>query len=432
MQATFKGVPFHIINSPGASSPTQNALNQVGTAITAIGQVFGAAQSQAPANVNFSAALPRVHDTTGRRKVFYQFPFQDGQTTGDLGRKPFRFEFDVVFFGQNYFTGYQNLYNVLNQPSPGYLIHPVLGKIQCVPTDWDVTHENTQRLALTMRITFEEHTYNQSLPYATVPGLLTPVGTSSPTTFKSAIVAAMNVFQSITAVNTAIQAQTSYAKSLVNGAVNLVNGVQSSVLLTLQSLYLSFSPASTALSPDLPALLPVNLGGQALPSGGQQSALYPMTDSSNTPFSASATPSTTNTGTQAAPNANLSPTQAEAAVNAVLMQIEQTVEALNSSTPETPGALPGQGALDFYDQVLTLKQIGQSLVTACIQGIASSQQTTTTFTVDPTLISVSIFEVAFAIGLPVNYADQIRILNPQLESVNFIPGGTVLNIPVQA
>jgi hypothetical protein len=306
-----------------------------------------------------------------------------------------------------------------------------LGKIQCVATDWEVTHQNTERLALTMRIVFQEHTYSTSLPYSTVPGLATPISTSKPTTFKSAIVAAMNVFQTITAVNTAIQAEVSYAKSLINGAISLVNGIQASVLATLQGIYLSFSPASTSLSPDLPGLLPVNLGGQALPSGNQQSALYPLTNASNTPFSASSVPSIQNTGTQSAPNSNLTPVQAEAAVNAVLVQIEQAVEYLNNSTPDVPGAIPGQGALDFYSSVLTLKQIAQSLVQACIQGIASSQQLTTTFTVNPELISVSIFEVAFAIGLPVNFADQIRILNPELESVNFIPGGTVLNIPIQ-
>lgn len=431
VQATFKNVAFHIINSPGALGPAQNLVNAAGNAVKSIGQVFGASK-QAPENINYSAALPQVHDTTGRRKVFYQFPFQDGQTTGDLGRKAFRFEFDVVFFGPNYFIGYQKLYTVLNQATPGFLIHPVLGKIQCVATDWQVTHRNDERNALTMHIVFDEHTYNQSLPYATVSGLATPIATSKPTTFKSAIVAAMNVFQTVTAATTAIRAYTSYAKSLINGVTNLINGVQADVLNCLQSLYLSFSPASVSLSPDLPGLLPVNLGGQALPSGGQQSALYPMTDASNTPFSASSKPSTTNTNTQQAPNTSLTPIQAEALVNTVLAKIETAIAVMNQATPQTVGAVPGQGALDFYPQVLLLKQIAQSLVTACIQGIASSQQTTTTFTVDPTLVSVSIFEVAFAIGLPVNLSDQIRQLNPDLESVNFIPGGTVLNIPIQA
>lgn len=408
-----------------AGSPTQSKWNIVQSSYNDVPfHIFSSAQASGSA-VNYSAAVPRVHDKTGRRKVFYQFPFRDGQTTGDLGRAPFTFDFEVVFFGTNYFAGYQKFYNVLNTATPGILRHPVLGDITCVASDWEVTHENSQRLALTMRVTFHEHTYTPGLVFSNnlfQGGALTsPV---KPSTFKGALIAALSVFQTINAVKTAITNEVRYAKSLVNGAINLVNGIQTGVLSTLQSLYLSFSPTAISLAPDLPGLLPVNLGGQALGAGQTASVLYPLTNANQTPFSTQGTPSLSNTG----PTANLTPLQAQNVVNAALAQIEAAVQLLNGATPL--GGSPGQGALDFYDQVLSLKQLAIQLVQVLISGIASSQQVTTTYTVPPTLAAMCIYEVAFAIGLAMNDSDQIRQMNPNLRSVNMIPGGTVLNIPV--
>lgn len=391
-ESSFKNIPFHIFTSAQASpggSP-----------------------------INYSAGVGRVHDSTGRRKTKYQFPFQDGQTTGDLGRSPFVFEFNVIFFGANYFAGYTAFYNALNQATPGTLRHPVLGDRNCVPTDWEVVHESQSRLSLAMTVRFEEHTYDPGLTFQNVPTITQPVSTGSPSTLKSAVLACLSVFQTVNQIQTAITSNLAYATSFKNGVVNLVNGTTQSFLLTLQSVYLSFAPASVSLSPDLPGVLPTNLGGQVNSAGKVNSNLYPLTNNSLTPFSTAATPSSTNPQ-------SLTPIQAQNQVNVVLGQLEAAVQMIN-------GGNDGQGALDFYDQVLTLKQAGVLLRNVLIQAIASSNNVTTQYTINPTVPYMSVREVAFAIGLDVNSSDQITQLNPQLLSVNQIPGGTTLNIPVVA
>ena len=60
-------------------------------------------------------------------------------------------------------------------------------------------------------------------------------------------------------------------------------------------------------------------------------------------------------------------------------------------------------------------------------GIASSRARLNTYTL-PRLMSVR--EVAFANGLTPNEGEEIEIMNPALESANYIPKGTVLKIPV--
>lgn len=388
-QSKFRGVPFHIF-SQGGTLPDGS-------------------------QIAYSAGVEHVTDNAGRRKVFYEFPYQDGQTSGDLGRQPFNFDFDVIFFGPNYYQGYQAFYNALNQPTPGVLTHPVLGDINCVPAQWQTTHQSSQRLALTMRVSFHEHTYDPGLPFTNASTAATPLTIGKPSTFTSAVIAVLSAFQTIDAVQTAVNANLSYVSSFKNGIAQLVTTYKSSFLLTLSNIYLTFSTSPVSLGSDLPGVLPVNLGGVLDSSGNQVSSNFPLTSSTDTPFSEVSTPSLANPQT-------LTPIQATAQVNSVLTQLETLVTSLNSANK-------GQGALDFYDNVLALKQGGVQLRQALLQGIATSNKVTTQYTVPPYL-TMSIREVAFDIGLDVNLCDQITQLNPQILSTNYIAGGTVLNIPV--
>lgn len=401
---------------------------------SAFGSVFGPAQDQVwdvvestynpdrpplvpvtfhvfKSSLPYNAAVPRVHDRGGRRKVPYEFPFRDGQTTGDLGRRPMNFEFDILFHGPNYIRGYQNLINALNQPTPGVLTHPVLGDIRCVPIEWEVTHESNQRMALAMRVSFAEHTYDAGLPFKNKTGSQTD-SSGGPSTFKQAMIAAVTAFRNIDNALAIVQANVAFASSLKNGIVQEIQTYKDEFLLTLQSIYLTFNPDKVSLTPDLPGVLPVNLGGQATTSGTQASNLYPFQNQSQTPF-AEVSSSSSQTPTA------LSVIEAQDKVNSVRASAESIVASLNSADP-----------LGNYDAVLAIKQGALQMQVALQQGIASSNAQTTTFTVPDTIAVMTVREVAFAIGLDVNDSDQITQLNPQILSANYIPGGTVLNIPV--
>ena len=84
--------------------------------------------------VDWQGALSQIQDAGGRRKVKYQYPYRDGQTTDDLGRKPGSFTMEIVIHGLRYMRGLAALEREFDKPTPGTLIHPIRGQMTVAST----------------------------------------------------------------------------------------------------------------------------------------------------------------------------------------------------------------------------------------------------------------------------------------------------------
>lgn len=350
---------------------------------------------------SYSAAVSQIVDQQGRRKVKYQYPYRDGQTTDDLGRKPGAYTFNVLIFGDNYLVGLQNLISELNDPTPGILTHPIFGDIQVVPTDFSLTHSHEQRKAVQLSLSFEEH--NFSIAQLTD---ITPVDKT--VTSKLAKLAA--AFGKIANVIDAVKANVQAVQSVKNGIVQSVQEFQTGFAALAASLNATFNPGG----PTLPALLPVNVGGLQN-SDGTLNTTPSTVISPSDPFAS-------------VPVSSLSQGAQVALATQTLSKNMQTQRDNITAIIESLKAVGnGQGGLVFHDNILDLKTIAIDMQDALEAGIASSNSRVVQYV---TPWDMTVREVAFANGLTPGQGIEIALLNPQLGSLNQIPSGTSLMVAV--
>jgi prophage DNA circulation protein len=338
---------------------------------------------------NFNAGVDEVQDNWSRRVIPFEYPYIDGQTNDDLGRNGESFVFNILIYGQNYYPQYVALMKQFNSPLPGTLIHPVRGPMKVKPKEAVVTHKSDARQAVALKVTFVEHNFEASFtaPVQTTKSVLaTAVG------FISAIAGVVNSVQSITTVATSI------AKSVISA----VTGYQNSYTTTLVAMNTSFNSGSTV---DLPSLLPNN----------PASTTFPSAESPNSPF-AGVNQSQTNSAAAAQ-----TPSQMIASVAAVRNQLTSLIEMME-------GVSGGQGALIYYNQILTLKQSAQAMQQALVVALQSSTSQIVNYTVPKGKV-MTVREICFANGISPDESEQVVQLNPTLLSVNYICGGTVVQVP---
>lgn len=349
----------------------------------------------------YNAAVATVNDTMGRRKVKYMFPYKDGQTTDDLGRKPQSFEFDVLIFGNNYMLGLKNLLGEINDPTAGTLTHPVFGDIGCVCEEFDIIHSNEKRKAVAVRLKFIEHNFTiQTLADITVKD----------TSTKGALTKLAGAFAKFQNLVNAIEANVAAARTIKNQIKGAIADFQSQFGSTASSMNATFNGPNAS---DIPQLLPVNQGGLQTTSGGINTSVVASVISPSDPFAA-------------IPIADLS---AATAIALATSNIIKQIQALRDQTTAIIKSLLAiqNGGLTFHDNILDLKVTMIDLQDALEKGIAQSNSKIIQFI---TPHDMSIREVAFANGISMTDASQIQLLNTQLLSVNFIPKGTSLSVAV--
>ena len=372
---------------------------------------------------DYQASLPSIQDSGGRRKIKLVFPYEDGQTTDDLGRAAASFDLEVVFFGERYKAGMNGLMEQLNRPEPGTLIHPVLGSVRCAMETFTQTHSHDMKQAVTLRLHMIEH--NFSVAKANV----------SKKTVKSSLSGAVKALQAVARAIETVRAAVLLAVNLRRTIEAKIAAFQAFVQGFLVDANATFNTGS---STDLPGILPVNQGGLAAPTTTRNTSSTTLTANIG---GTSITPSGyirvgTRFTTVIAPTdpfANL-PAELLSAVAreaVAVLQLTQRVDIARQQANEIVGdiesAQGGDGATMLYDVVQTIIQMAVSCQEVLQSGITSSRSRIVTYTV-PRLMSVR--EVAFANGLTPNDGEQIEIMNPTLESANYIPRGTVLKIPV--
>lgn len=366
---------------------------------------------------SYNGALSQVNDQGGRRKVKFVYPYRDGQTTSDLGALAEDFEFDILLFGTNYMNGFNKLMRELNKPTPGDLVHPVRGKLRVVPTSWTVTHSSEQRKALSLRVMFSEHNFTI--------GDFTALKDSS---VKSALTSAIEFFAKIESYIVHVQGLIQFGRDVIAAVSALLSRYQTNYATTLTRLNQTFNGGTSV---DIPGLLPVNGGGVGQGSGGSVTvagssgatvsqgasaadATFPIAYAPSDPFVAVPT-SVVSAETSLA----IAVTEITKEVNALRVELQTVIDAM-----EAAGG--GEGSLEFYDDIIGLKQSAVVMQQILERGIASSQAQIVSY-VTPQIMNIR--EIAFANGLDVDRAGDIDLLNPALESVNYVPKGTAVQVP---
>lgn len=83
----------------------------------------------------------QVTDDAQRDVQNHAYPYVNGEDTEDLGRTAIGTEIAAVFWGDDYESRLQKFLEVLDQPGPGELIHPIFGSIPLAQVAaWRVRH----------------------------------------------------------------------------------------------------------------------------------------------------------------------------------------------------------------------------------------------------------------------------------------------------
>jgi prophage DNA circulation protein len=382
----------------------------------------------------WGGSVGRIQDTGGRRKAVLEFPYTDGQTLDDLGRKGETFEMEIVFFGPGYRNGLNSLLQQVDIPQPGLLLHPVRGSVTCALIDYTLEFSEGQRNAVLMRARFSEHNFDA------VSLSITPVVKSIPAVMAGAVTVLQGLGSVVVAIKNAIKLVQSVKSELAQTTQGYINQFQS-FLADVNSLT---SPAvGDNNGYQFPGIAPVNTGGQ----------LQTISAAVSTNSQAASTSATAGVGGVATlpggyvlvgqrnptvvaptdPFANidpslLNPTTAAAITVTKLGQEVQTLRAAGQALiASMEAANSGAGSTQMRDLILVIIQsaISAQQVLEAVQASSSAQLVTY---VVPTNKVMSIREVAFANGLTPDDAADILVLNPSLESTNYIPGGTSLQV----
>lgn len=397
------------------NNPTDFARLTLSTASSALNQLAGATQSKwdideaayghpstragtdsmvlfhvFKSGEDYDAAVDRVEEVGGRRKASFAFPYLDGQTTDDLGRRGETYTFNVLIHGPNYKKAYDRLIKEFNDPRPGTLVHPVRGRLTVAVSEWSTTHESNSRKAVTMRVTFIEHNFDVSF-------------TRVDKTFKGALSQAVGFFSKIDAILTKVESNLLLIQTVKNIITSSVSAYKTNYAQTLGKLNTTFNTGSTD---DIPSLLPTNTDGE--------NSTYNVAQSPNDPLSG-------------VPQEEISSQTFQAlAVEQAIDQVKVLRAAVQDSINQLSNCLDGEGSLEFRDDIVTLKESSKAAQDILELGIQTSNAKILTYKV-PRIMSVR--EVAFESGIQVDRSIEIELLNPLLLSFNYIPKGTLIKVP---
>lgn len=347
---------------------------------------------------DFQAAVPSVQDTGGRHKVKYKFPYRDGQTTNDLGRTPLGFSFDVIFHGTNYLDAFKAILREMNKPVPGELVHPVMGRFQCVMETYQVTHSNQMRKAMSVQFVMTEHNFSI--------GSLDQV--SDTKNFKKALIDCTNAFSLIDEAISSVLDATFLAQTLKDRFNDTMREYASQYGRILSAMNSVFNPGGS--SADIPTLNPTDD-----PGGTDGGDTFPLITTPEAPLTS-------------VPSSVVSPTTSAAvAVETIKQAIDINRAALATIMTELKAVQGGQGALDFYQEILNLQETTIMQQDAFESGVQVSRARIVEYRT-PRVMSLR--EIAFLNGISFDQLKDVDQLNPGLESVNYIAAGTTVRLPL--
>lgn len=378
---------------------------------------------------DWQGAADQIEDSGGRRKAKYVFPYRDGQTTEDLGRMPQTFRFNILIHGNSYIAGVKQLIEAFDDPTPGVLVHPIRDSLsqsglplttsddgttcsEVVVEGYSILHSSEKRKAALFSVTFIEHNFT----IGSFKDFNDLIGS-----FRKALSACLAVFGAISAAIATVLGAIALLQSLSNSFKTAATKYSNDYAKTLVKLNQTFnqpqnvSATVTGTNADIPAFVPVSQGGLVNPDGTFASNTATTTVSASDPF-ASLPLSILTTPTQSA----IALQQAVTEVQALFISAQALVTMLEN-------ALGGQGALQFHDEINNIKNSAVLLQNVLNAAVSSSKSIIKDYTV-PRLMSLR--EIAFANGLKPDNAIDLEILNPSIESVNYVVAGTIIKVPI--
>ena len=398
----------------------------------------------------YQAGLSKITDDGGRRVARLPYPYTDGQTTDDLGRRGEDFSVEVIIHGVNYKAGMARLMREFNDPIPGTLEHPVHGTLRAKAIDWSRVHEANTKQAVLITVKFTEHNF-ETVDFAKFADI--------PTT-RTELQSAISALQAVGAALTALRQVINFAQ----GVVVAIRQKIAEFYSLYQSLLVDTAAAFGLSGPDLAAILPINQGGVVAPPSAGRTAggVNPNADPLEFGTSNTSTAGTGGTAITAGgfvrvstrfttivqpadPFANL---PIDLLGDVARRAIEQTqltrqAEVMRSMADEISADV--DAAIERA-KTITVINVGRiaaavealvgsklSLLSACAalaqvlkSGGANGRPVIVNYRVTR---NMSIREAAFLNGLTPQDGADIALLNPELESTNEIAKDTVLKIP---
>lgn len=348
---------------------------------------------------DYNGALSQVTDTGGRRKAKFIFPFKDGQLTADMGREAESFQLEILIHGDNYLAAFNDLLRILNEPTPGTLTHPVRGKITCGMEHYEIIHQDSQRKAAAIRLTMTEHSLEalalKKAPDKTAPSLLSKLS---------------GAFTKIESAINTVQGAVFLVQSVKNQIVQGLKDYQNAYAKIAGNMNQTFNPGG-----NIPALLPTQSAGTQNASGQIVTNSVTVAASPNDPLQ-SLPPSLVSTELQQA-----------LAIDHIQKDLQNTRDQVAASITALEEAGNGQGAFEFFDNIIDLRTTANDLQNAFEAGKQSSQARIVDY-ITPQVMSIR--EVGFANGILPDQSNEIALLNPELDSLNFIAQGTTVRVAV--
>lgn len=364
-------------------------------------------------------AVSQITDAGGRRLVFFEYPYRDGQRIADLGRKGETFTFNIKFHGPNYQRKFQEFIDlVVNSNLRGSLVHPVrssdatLGAITVRPGQYEFVHRHDEWNSITIRMPFHEDNTDQlaqtNVPNFSVDGALRKA-LQSLITSQAQISALLDSVGGVLLLPASIKAAMKNRLTSITGQISRVLG----------QLGASFASDVVILHAALQGATLINGGGQTVTSGtikaqgkNELSVLPPVYQVGYDPTS------------QAAIQAQLT-----AFVSANQITTQQAMFSANQIRQSITAAI-NEVNTNFgnygYDTVVIYRGLAVSVQQATEAAIASTQQTVKIFRV---VSPMSLRAVARAAGLTPEEQNFLESLNPYLPSVNYLPTGTEVLVP---
>jgi len=376
---------------------------------------------RADARNNYQASMPSIRDSGGRRSQSIELLYEDGETQEDLGRKGEHFSLEIIVYGLTYRNGLNKILTVLQQPTSGTLLHPVRGEVECKLDTYEIEHSHDRTNAAMLRITLRETNFS-ALSFGKLID-----------TFTTKLAKALAILNAISAMIQLLGAIGTIARSVARQIIAKINEYTQTFRSFLVDCNSTFGVAGAVSS--LPGIVPVSAGGLAAPASSRARASTAVT--AGTGGTATLPGGFVQVGTRfrtvVAANDPLASVPKEllsdVARQALAAQdLTKRCSVLRGQVQEILDDFKTNGiVLDMYEGILSLKQSVIAAQEVLEQGLQSSQTRIINYTT-PRLMSIR--EVAFENGISPNSSSDIELLNQWLESVNYIPAGTVLKVPV--
>lgn len=408
------GFPGNLANKFGPNA-RQTAWNLVEGSFkneeTNVTTVFWVADSKKAGTQ--ATALAQVSDGGGRRLAIYEYPYRDGQVIEDLGRRGERFSFEIKFFGTDYRIKLDRfIQNVVNQKGRGELSHPVRGMITARFLDWEFIHRHDEWNAVSIRATFVEDNLGKiaemKLPEASSTNVSLRAALQAVTDAQAFISSSIYRFSSLLLLPSAIR----------DSLLNRLNSLGGQLSRLFGQIAVTFASDARIKSLALQAQGSIN-GLLGLYSGIISSA-FGGTENLPPVYQVGYSPSDQDQINQQMnqfqTNHQITPGQAVFAAN----EIRQSISHAISETRTIFGN-------DGYDIEMAYREISIQVQLAVESAISSNNATVRVY-VTPREMSVR--QIAFKNNLNVDRQNEIEQLNPFLPSLNLVPKGTSVIVPL--